>query len=103
MGVFEAVPEVCPSAEYVSGTKAEFTAAWDVDGLPEASVVLRDEWTYPNGVTAPGYIVAVREDELIGFLYVRGHRATVDERVAELARMLAEKLVVARDSIEEAY
>jgi hypothetical protein len=92
MDAFRAVPEQCPVAEYATGTKASFAPAEPPDGLPEAALAIKDEWTYPDGATAPGLIVAIPAGDVLGFLYIRGHAPTVHERAGELAQLLADNV-----------
>lgn len=95
MAAFRAVPSVCTEAKHASQAKATYAPGDPPDGLPAGSAALRDEWTYPNGTTAPGLIVAIPTGDIIGFLYIRGHEPTVQERAGELARALADSLSVA--------
>lgn len=89
MAAFQAVPDVCPAAEYASGVRATFAPAELPPGLPEGAVALADEWTYPNGVVAAGLIVAIPAGDVVGFLYIRGDETAVHERAGELAVTLA--------------
>ncbi|AYY12916.1 hypothetical protein EF847_09570 [Actinobacteria bacterium YIM 96077] len=103
MASFADVPHTCPSAEYSSGATATFDEA-DVDraSLPWGAVALRDEWTYPDGMTTSGLIVAVPVKDLVGFLYIRGHEQTVRGRFAELAATLERNLDQAARELEAA-
>ncbi|WP_166351203.1 hypothetical protein [Phytoactinopolyspora limicola] len=99
MSAFAAVPDTCPAADYASGASAVFAAAEAPAGLPEGAAALDDRWTYPDGSRASGFIVAVPVGDVIGFLYIRGHEPTVQQRVGELARLLATKVAAADEAI----
>lgn len=89
MAAFQAVPEQCPTAQYASGTRATFVAADPPAGLSVEAMALADQWTYPNGIVAHGFIIAIPSGDVVGFLYIRGDETAVHERVGELASTLA--------------
>ncbi|NEE02184.1 hypothetical protein [Phytoactinopolyspora halotolerans] len=99
MAVFEAVPRTCPSVSYQSGAHVTAEPGSTPTGLPGDAVTLRDHWTYPDGNEAPGIMVAIPAGDVIGFLYIRGDREKVDERVGELARTLAANVAEADAAI----
>ncbi|WP_129663085.1 hypothetical protein [Phytoactinopolyspora endophytica] len=101
MAVFGAVPDVCPSVGYDSGSSVTYSPGEAPAGLPAGTVALRDEWVYPSGQDAPGMMVAIPVGDLIGFLYIRGDQPAVDEHGGELARLLAGNLEKADAEIQE--